>query len=59
LVVKEVLRDGGPRYNILSNLGVPYSHVMFGGVNRPSGASSTSGMDEHFPRNARERSASG
>ena len=31
LVVKEVLRDGGPRYNILSNLGVPYSHVMFGG----------------------------
>jgi len=44
---------------IPSNLGVPHSHFAFGGLNRPSGASSTSGMDGQFPWNASEGSVSG
>jgi len=59
--IKEVLRDGGPWYNILSTLGIPHQHETFGRRNLVEQVFRSfkhrfSGMDEHFPWNANERS---
>ena len=59
--VKEVLHDGGPWYNILSTLGIPHEHETFGRRNLVEQVFRSfkhrfSGMDEHFPWNANERS---
>jgi len=59
--VKEVLHDGGPWYNILSTLGIPHQRETFGRRNLVEQVFRSfkhrfSGMDEHFPWNANERS---
>jgi len=58
--VEEVLHDGGPWYNILS-IGIPHQRETFGGRNLVEQVFRSfkhrfSGMDEHFPWNANERS---